>query len=465
MIQLRPYQENMVSEIGNEFTHGRQTVCAVAPCGAGKTIMVGWMSGATQAKGRRTLFLVHRQELIDQSSSTFQDMGIQHGIIATGYPHINQHLVQIGSVQTVVRRLDKLQAPDFIIIDESHHATAATWKKIIQYFPAAMVLGVTATPERLGGNGLGDVFQSLVLGPTVKELISWGNLAPYKYYAPPVKVDMDNIRVKFGEYVQSEIEMAVDKSEIIGDLVEQYQTLAPGMRAVCYCVSRAHSEHVATSFRAAGIEALHIDGETHKGVREQAIRDFRDGRIRILCNVDLISEGFDVPAMEATILARPTQSLTLYIQQAMRSMRPDKQNPDKTAVIIDHVGNVFRHGMPDEEREWSLEIKKKKSVDREFTLRSCPKCFLVHRPAAQCPYCKHVYPQAARDEMPVQRKGELIEIEELERKQKRQEVGKARTIAELERIAIARGYSLRWVQKMAVVKGIVKGDTGSYARG
>ena len=466
MIRLRSYQEEMVQEIASEFGRSQQRVCAVAPCGAGKTVMVGWMAGGTAAKGRRVLFLVHRQELIDQSSTTFTDMGIQHGVIAAHSAKQYGSLVQVGSVQTVARRLPEMPAPDFIIIDEAHHATANTWKKIIAAYPEASVLGVTATPARLGGQGLGDVFQSLVLGPSVKELISWGNLAPYKYYAPPVRADLEGMRVKFGEFVRSEVELRMDKAELIGDLVEQYQRLAPGMRAVCYCVSRAHSEHVALSFRKAGIEALHIDGETPKEVRKQAIANFRSGQIKVLCNVDLISEGFDVPAMEATILARPTASLTLYIQQAMRSMRPDREHPEKQAIVIDHVGNVFRHGLPDEEREWSLEAVKKKrgsAGERTYSLRMCPTCYQVHKPAPTCPYCGHVYQKAEREEIPEQRKGELVHIADVERLKKRQEVGKARTIPDLERIALQRGYSLRWVQKIALAKGIIKGNEVQHA--
>ena len=454
MIKLRDYQERLIDDIAYEFSN-KNKVCAVAPCGAGKTITVGWMAGGTAIKNRRTLFLVHRQELINQSSETFTDMNISHGIIATKYPKDYGHLVQIGSVQTVARRLEEIPAPDFIIADECHHATANTWRKIIEYFPNAKVLGVTATPERLGGHGLGDVFESLVIGPTVKELIEWGNLSNYQYYAPPAKFNADEVRVKFGEYVKSDLEVQMDQNAVIGDIIDNYENLANGMRAVCYCVSIAHSEHVAKSFSEAGINAMHIDGETPSNLREQAIKDFRDDKIKILCNVDLISEGFDVPAMEAVILARPTQSLTLHIQQAMRAMRPDKNNPNKKAIIIDHVGNVFKHGLPDEDREWTLSSKKKNpSKVRTISLRQCPKCFSAHYPASICPYCNHIYQVSAREEMPKEEKGVLLKIEELERKQKRQEVGKARTIEQLENIAIKRGYSMRWVSHIAKAKGI-----------
>ncbi len=453
MIQLREYQRQLIDDVAYEF-QTRDRVCLVAPCGAGKTITVGWMAQASELKGNRTLFLVHRQELIRQSIDTFDAMNIHHGVIATKFAENREPFVQIGSVQTVARRLDRITPPDFIVIDEAHHATAGTWKKIIAEFPYAKVLGVTATPERLGGHGLGDIFQSLVIGPTVRELIEWGNLAPYDYYAPPGTFDADQVSVRFGEYVKADLEKQIDKNAVVGNIIDNYKQLADGMRAVCYCVSLAHSKHVAESFCQAGISAMHIDGETPEAIRTQAIRDFRDDKIKILCNVDLISEGFDVPAMEAVLLARPTQSLTLYIQQAMRAMRPDKNNPAKRAVIIDHVGNVFRHGLPDEDRMWSLETKRRKAAPRAVGVKVCERCFKAYWSASVCPYCGYAPPKAEREEMPKEADGQLLKVEDVERKARRQEVGKARSIEELEQIAIRRGYSMRWVTHIAKAKGI-----------
>lgn len=454
MFELRPYQDLLIEGARSEFIAGKKRTCIVAPCGAGKTVIMAWMSAQSKSRGNRVMFVVHRQELIEQSSETFKDMSIPHGIIAAGYPIIPGESIQIASVQTVTRRLNKLFPPDLIILDEAHHATAGTWRKLLEAFPEALVVGLTATPARLGGQGLGDVFESLVIGPTVKELIEWGNLAPYRYYAPPVKANLEGLRVKYGEFDRSDVALAMDKSEIIGDIIAQYQRLAEGMQAVCYCVSRAHSEHTAEMFRQAGISALHIDGESSDLVRTTAISDFKAGKIKVLCNVDLISEGFDVPAMEAVILARPTQSLTLFIQQAMRAMRIDKNKPDKVAVIIDHVGNVYRHGLPDEDREWSLEGKKKKaSVPRDFALKQCPKCYSAHRPGPVCPYCQHIYQVAEREE-PERKDGGLAEIIELEKKKKKEEVKKAKDVVTLEQIAMQRGYAPGWVRKMCELKRI-----------
>lgn len=449
-ICLRPYQQQLIDDVGYEYSEGRRRVCAVAPCGAGKTIMTAWMARGTALSGRRAIFMVHRQELIEQTSATFTAMGIRHGLIAAGAAKEYDLPVQIASVQTLIHRLSQVQVPDLLICDECHHIVANTYRKIVDQFSSSYVLGVTATPERIGGQGLGEIFESLVLGPSAADLIAAGNLTPYDYYAPPTKFDPAAAHVRFGEYVKNDLLSQMDDADVIGDIVTNYKNLAGGKRAICYCINRAHSEHVAASFRSADIPALHIDGETHKAVRARAIEDFRTGRLQILCNAELLGEGFDVPAMEAVILARPTASLTLYIQQSMRPLRPDPNNPEKRAVIIDHVGNVFRHGMPDEEREWSLETKKRKP--RAMAIKICPACYTaVPSTARTCP-CGHVFAAAPEERKITETDGTLKKIEAIQRKERRQEVGRARSVSDLTAIALRRGYSLRWVSRMADIK-------------
>lgn len=458
-MQLRDYQTQLINDIGYEYSSGKRRVCAVAPCGAGKTITTGWMAKATSVNNKRVLFMVHRKELIEQTSETFTALGIKHGVISSSSPKLYERPVQIASVQTLVKRLDSMPAPDFIICDEAHHIVANTYKKILDAYPDALLLGVTATPERLGGKGLGDIFESLVLGPTTKQLIKTKNLCAYEYYAPPSNFDGAKIRVKYGEYVKEDLLHELDNNTVIGDIIQSYKRLANGKSAIVYCVSRDHSKHIAQEFNNAGITAMHIDGETHKGLREQAIKEFKLGRIKILCNVDLISEGFDVPAMEAVILARPTQSLVLHIQQSMRSMRPDPKSLDKVAIIIDHVGNVFRHGLPDDERDWSLYTEKKPKAARNQIIKTCGVCYQVFTGSNKCPYCGYMA-AVSRETMPEEKAGELVKIAEVQRKKEaRQQVGRAKTIKELETIAIERGYSLRWVDHIAKAKGIPVGKS------
>ena len=471
MFNLRSYQTDLISRIAADFSSGVQRVCAVAPCGAGKTVVVGWMAGKTALVNKRVLFLVHRRELIDQSDRTFTAMNIRHGIISAGVPADYESSVQIGSVQTVARRLTRIPPPDFIIIDEAHHATAGLGVLGGQpdERPAAgpgehRLEGLEGLADghrdvgdaEVGGERLGDIFQSLVMGPSVDELIQWGNLSKYNYYAPPSKADIKSVRIQFGDYVKSELERAVDDDALVGDIVANYQKLADGRQTVCYCVSRKHSEHTAAKFRAAGISAAHVDGETHKAERDRIISDFRRKKLRVLCNVDLLGEGFDVPGMEAVILARPTASLTLFIQQSMRPLRPDPDNPSKVAVIIDHVGNCFRHGLPNAPQEWTLDSKPKKKRIREISMHQCPKCYQVWMTAQRtCPYCGYVPPVAERKVK--EEAGTLAKIDSLElleKKRKRQEVGRARSRQDLEDIALRRGYKFGWVRKMMKIKGI-----------
>ncbi|MBP2658060.1 MAG: type restriction protein res subunit [Firmicutes bacterium] len=225
------------------------------------------------------MFVVHRQELIDQSSETFQALGVSHGIIANGYPMNVSEKIQIASIQSVIRRINKINVPQIIILDESHHATASTWRKLLAFYPDVYVIGLTATPARMGGQGLGDIFESLIMGPSVKELISLGSLSPYRYYSPPVAADFSELKVKYGDYVQAEVALCMDKSEIIGDLIAQYNKLAPGARAVCYCASVAHSQHTADMFRLAGIFWIAKNGVLYLqkfDSIEQFIRELHD---------------------------------------------------------------------------------------------------------------------------------------------------------------------------------------------
>jgi superfamily II DNA or RNA helicase len=440
-----------MEEIQHSVMAGLLRICAVAPCGAGKTVLFSWMTAQARAQGQKVLTILHRQELIDQTSKTFDKFYIPHEVLNSR--NINSCDCLVASAQTLVRRLDQFErAPDLIIVDEAQHSVANTWRKIIEYFPRALVIGFTATPARLSGDGLGVIFQALALGPTVRELIDMGNLSPFEYFSPPVHADFGDLKVKYGDYQKSDVALKMDKSEIIGDVIENYRKLADGKRAIVYCASCEHAEHVAREFNAAGISAAYIDGKTPTAVRKLATEQFRTGVVKILTNVDLVSEGYDVPAMECVILLRPTQSVALFIQQAMRAMRADPDNPGKIATIIDHVGNVYRHGLPDEEREWSLEGKVKKRDPSEISVRQCPVCYYNHLPRPSCPKCGHVY-KVQTPEPIKQTKGELLQIKALERAEANREVGRARTRQDLEMIAIKRGYSLRWVDKILSVRG------------
>ena len=452
-IKLRPYQQQFIDDVRNQFLLNHKRVVGVAPCGAGKTIMTGWMIKQALKRGKRSIFFVHRQELIKQTSETFSRLDIPHGIICSGVPMQTDLPVQIASVQTLALRLDKIPAPDFLICDECHHILANTYKKIIDKWKDAYLLGVTATPLRMGNINLGDIFSSMVIGASVNQLIDLGNLTDFDYFAPDTNIDLSHVRSKFGEYVKSDLAAAMDDTRIIGSIVDNYRLYANGKSAICYCVNVEHSKSVANSFTAAGISAAHVDGETPAAIREQLVDDFRAGKIKVLCNAELFSEGFDVPRCQAVILARPTKSLTLYIQQAMRSMRPDKHEPDKRAVIIDHVQNYRRFGLPDLPRDWCLDPAPPKQQG-EPPVKQCPQCCRVLPISTRiCPNCQYVFfsQDDAQDRLK-QHSGNLKKIQRDKKISGSGELIKHAPSSPEEFLSIAKvkGYKIGWVAFQAL---------------
>lgn len=402
---LRQYQIDLIRDVKQAYKDGKKAPCIVLPCGGGKSVIVADIAKRTTDKGNRVLFLVHRKELCDQIRDTFTRWGV------------NMELCRIGMVQTFTRHIDRLEPPTLIITDENHHSLAASYKRIYEAFPNAYRIGVTATPVRLDGSGLADVNDTLIIGVTVKWLIDHQYLSPFDYYSPSV-ADMSKVMTVRGEYdAKSAANMLMTRT-IYGDVISHYRKLANGQKSICYCATVKHSKEMAAAFSAAGIPAAHIDGETPKDERDTTVAQFRSGLVQVLCNVDLISEGFDVPDCSCAILLRPTKSLTLYIQQSMRCMRYQE---GKRAIIIDHVGNYSRHGLPDQDREWTLEgqpkRKKQKEAAEEVLVKSCPECYRTFPPKDAngqrirlCPFCGAELPMGNR-ELEEQRQAVLQKIE------------------------------------------------------
>lgn len=390
-IQLYDYQKDIIKSLQKAWRDGYKRPCIVLPCGGGKSIIASEIAKRTTDNGGEVMFLVHRRELREQIENTFTSYGV------------DMDKCTVNMIQTASRHAEKF-SPKLIITDENHHCLASSYQKIYDLFPSAYCVGLTATPCRLGGGGLGKINDKLIIGPTVKQLICRKKLAPFEYYAP-VLADVSKLTVKHGEYSAEEAEILLDKPKIYGDVIKYYNMLS-GKKAICYCSTVRHSKTMAEQFKEEGIPAEHIDGNTPTERRGEIIQAFREGKIKILCNVDLISEGFDVPDCQTSILLRPTKSLTLFIQQSMRCMR---YQPDKRAVIIDHVGNVHRHGLPDTSREWTLEPKAPKKSGNIPQIKQCPQCFYVHTPAAVCPNCGHAY-QPTKEELKQQREAELVRI-------------------------------------------------------
>lgn len=384
MIPLRPYQQELVDNIRRAIGQGRHSVCAVLGCGGGKSVIQGNIAASATARGNRVLFVVHRKELCQQITNTFAACGVDFS------------LCTVGMVQTVCRRLAKTPEPKLILVDEAHHILSQSYLSILQHFPGAVVLGFTATPQRMNEGGLGAVFEELIESVSTEWLIQNHYLAPYKYYGVQL-ADASKLHTKRGDYDKAEIEALMNKRAIFGSAVENWLQLAKGKQTIVYCSSIATSEGTAAAFREQGINAMHLDGTTPQAQRQAAVEGFRRGEVTVLCNVDLFGEGFDVPDCDCVVLMRPTKSLTLHIQQSMRSMRTNPNNPDKVALILDHVGNFTRHGLPDDVREWSLESKAKKKK-QELSVKQCPNCFAVVKSAVtECPLCHYVWEKEERE--------------------------------------------------------------------
>lgn len=441
MINLRPYQINLVSAIRNSFRNGKSAPLVVSPTGSGKTVTFAHIASEAAKKGTPVVILVHRQELVDQTSRTLNAFGVLHGVIAAGRSSDRSFAVQVASVQTYTRRLDSFH-PSLIIADEGHHAVAGSWGKVIAYHKTAKVIGFSATPERLDGRGLGDVFDDLILGPSVADLIENGHLAKPKYYAPPMVADIEAIHKTAGDYNKGELAAAMDKASITGDAVDHYKKICGGVPAVAFCASVAHAVHVADQFNAAGFRAATIDGTIDRETRRDRVRALGDGRLQVLTSCEIINEGFDLPIVAAAILLRPTMSLGLHLQQIGRVLRPAVGKTN--AIILDHVGNLKRHGFAEDEREWTLggrekSKRSKKDEEPKINVKQCEKCFCCHAPAPTCPECGFVYEAKGREIE--QREGELVEIVATEmQRAKKKEQATAKSFEELVALGKSRGY-------------------------
>ena len=463
MIALRPYQQKGVDQLRASYRAGNRAPLYQLPTGGGKTFVFSYVAnGATQ----RVMILVHRKELLTQASLSLAKIGLRHTLISPD-KHIREAIgihvnelsnafidlaapVAVASVDTLIRRLPSVRPPDLIIGDEAHHMLPGNkWGKVVEYYDNALLLGVTATPVRTDGRGLGKAaggfFDDLICGPTMRELIDMGFLLPPTVYAPPVVVDLSAVRIQAGDYAQGELAAAMDKPTITGDAVDHYRRICPGVPAITFCVSIDHAKHVAAEFRAAGFDFRAIDGTMHDSERRSLINALARGTIHGLTSCDIISEGTDIPVVGCGILLRPTKSESLYLQQVGRVLRPSPGQAK--AFVLDHVGNCLIHGLPDAERDWTLDGRKKRkraANDNEpnIPVRQCPQCYAAHAPAPQCPQCGHVYEFDGRQVE--QTDGELKEVTgeaaEALRRRRKSEEGRAKTYEELVALGKARGY-------------------------
>lgn len=456
MRTLRPYQAELIDKARAKLKHNRSTLI-VAPTGSGKTSLASFMVGSSAERGNRSIFTVHRQELLDQTYDAFLEADIVPGVIAPGVEYDPDFQVHIAMLPTLVRRLDLIEKPDLIVMDEAAHAVSPSWKKLTNHWSDSKLVGLTATPARMDGKGLGDVFESMVTGPTVEWLIENKFLSTYRAFTPSLP-DTAGLHIEIGDYARSELVGLMDKPTITGDAIGTYLKLARGRKAIVFCASIAHSQSVRDAFVSAGVSCEHLDGGSGRAERKAAMDRYRAGLVDVLTNVDLFTEGLDVPGIEVMIDLRPTMSMALHRQKIGRVMR---YTDGKTALILDHAGNLMKHGLPDEEPVWSLagvEKKTRKSVEKAIAIRQCMKCYAVSKATAiVCSCCGELF--AIKPRKLRIGDGELIELTPEQRKvlstQRKIEQQQAHTDQQLVALALKRGYKNPhgWAWRIQQVRG------------
>lgn len=435
-MQLRPYQTEVVREIYESWNRGNRNVLAQLATGAGKTVL---FSKIIADNPGYSIAIAHRVELVSQISLTLGRYGVRHNIIAQQgsvreivaiqMAELNrsfydpQARVIVAGVDTLLRmdrRTPWFSQITLVVQDEGHHPLKDNkWGTAATLFPNARGLYPTATPMRADGRGLGrwadGLMDSIVVGPQMRDLINMGFLTEYRIFAPPSDLDLSTVPLSAGgDYSPPKLRNAVHKSHITGDVVAHYLRIAPGKLGVTFAVDIESAAEIAGEFRAAGVSAEVISSKTPDLLRAAIMAKFRRREVLQLVNVDLLGEGVDVPAIEVVSMARPTHSYSLYSQQFGRALRP--MEGKSHAIIIDHVNNVLRHGLPDSPRHWSLERRDRRSrgsADDVIPLRTCSNtaCMAVfERKFRICPHCGFYTPPAERS-TPEHVDGDLFELD------------------------------------------------------
>ncbi|MES2614092.1 MAG: DEAD/DEAH box helicase [Bdellovibrionota bacterium] len=446
-IVLRDYQIHAIESVRNSYKKGKTAPLLVMPTGAGKTICFSKIAQSATILNKKVLILVHRSELLNQACAKLTQFGITHGKISPQFKPEYHIPVQVASVDTIIKRLEFIEKPDLIIIDEAHHAIKNNkWGRVIEQFPEAKILGVTATPTRLNGDGLGvhakGFFDDLIVGTGIQELTNKGYLVPAIYYAPPARIQLEKVKIENGDYSIRELSEQTNLPDITGDAIKHYINISNNLPAIAFCVDRKHAQDVAINFKNAGISSDYIDGSQSFKERQSKIDRLSNGKIKVLTSVNVVSEGTDIPTVTTAIILRKTKSLALHLQMIGRILRPADNKKD--AIVIDHVGNVVEHGFANSTHLWSLDTKIKRPSNSEFIMQ-CPNCYCAFdfRRERFCPSCGHQF-ETGKSKMTYSSE-DLVLLSEQDLSPKVKEIRSAKTVEDLEVLRQKYGYKPGWV--------------------
>lgn len=433
-MKLRPRQEQALADLRAAYASGAKAPILVAATGFGKTTVAAEIVRQAVAKGRRVWFVAHLAEILNDTADRLSSAGIAHGQIRAGRSSDYSQAVQVVSVQTAIRR-PALPRPDLVIIDECHLAVAASYQKLIEMLGHPLLLGLTGTPQRLDGRGLGEVFDRLVLTCTTEELINEGLLAPIRMFEPNL-TDLSSVRRKGADFDQQAAAKLLSKPAVFGDAVSHWKRLCKGRRGVAFCPTISYAQSVADQWNRAGYRAMAVHGGSDDLERREAIAGLRAGRLDLVACAQLWIAGVDVPEIDAVVWLRQTSSLTAWLQGNGRGLRIAEGKTD--LIILDHVGNRARVGHPLDVHEWTLEGKAKRKRDAVISVKVCPSCFASMPSVSQrCPECGHVFKVERREVEHVP--GELVEVRKGIPRQRFCEQGAAQTLEDLIELGKRRG--------------------------
>lgn len=443
-LQPRPYQINAIQQARRSFAAGHRRILLVSPTGSGKTVVATQIVSGAIERERKVLVLAHRAEIIEQTSAKLDAIDVDHGIIQADHWRVRPWLpVQVASVPTLTRRLARKPEADVVILDEAHHVSAKSFRAIVDAYPEAILIGLTATPYRTDGRALGDVFEDLIVVAQIKELIDQGFLVSPRYFAP-FTPDMSGVHTTAGEFNSKETDSVMNQPKLVGNIIEHWKKLANGLTTVCFASSIAHSKAIAERFLEAGVPAAHLDGTTPASERQAVLKRLASREIQVLSNCAIISEGWDLPSCSCAILARPTESKSLHNQMIGRVLRASPGKPE--AVVLDHAGNLQRHGFPTDPQQFSLEGSEKRTKENDPSVRVCKRCYCVfYSRQVSCPQCGWK-PEQKQIVAPNLREGagELVEVSAEKRMPLTSERERIRLLAKWRATGEARGYKAGW---------------------